>query len=507
MAESGPYLEMRAVSKAYPGVQALSEAQLEVREGECHALVGENGAGKSTLMKILSGAERMDSGSIAICGEDVRIDGPLTAQRLGIATIHQEFNLVPQLGAAENIFLGREPTQMGFVDFRREKAESAEILERLGIQLDLDTPVERLSIAQQQMIEIAKALSLDAKIIAMDEPSATLTLHELKNLFSLIRTLKAQGVAIVYISHRLEEIFEVCDRVTVLRDGEWIDTRQVADVDRDEIIEMMVGRELTDEFPRADCSAGDERLRIENLSGGFVHDVNFSVRAGEIVALTGLVGAGRTEVARMIFGADPIEGGRILIDGQPTRIHAPRDAIDHGIVLLTEDRKNQGLVLSMRIRENITLPNLPEFTRMMFIQRQREREATRRSMDDLRIKAPSGEVQVQNLSGGNQQKVVLAKWLLADAKLAIFDEPTRGIDVGAKREIYQLMNRLLERGVGILMISSELPEVLGMSDRIIVMSEGNQVGELARADASQEKIMNLATQSAKRRVGADKKAV
>ncbi len=506
MTESGPYLDMRSVSKAYPGVQALSKTRLDVREGECHALVGENGAGKSTLMKILSGAERMDSGSIAIRGEEVRIDGPLTAQRLGIATIHQEFNLVPQLGAAENIFLGREPTRMGFVDFRREKAESARILERLGIQLDLETPVERLSIAQQQMIEIAKALSLDAKIIAMDEPSATLTLHELKNLFSLIRTLKAQGVAIIYISHRLEEIFEVCDRVTVLRDGEWIDTRQVTDVDRDEIIEMMVGRQLTDEFPKAECAPGAERLRVEDLSGGFVHGVDFSVRAGEIVALTGLVGAGRTEVARMIFGADPIESGRILIDGQPTRIHTPRDAIDHGIVLLTEDRKSQGLVLGMRIRENITLPNLPEFTRMMFIQRRREQEATSRSMEDLRIKAPSGEVQVQNLSGGNQQKVVLAKWLLADAKLAIFDEPTRGIDVGAKREIYLLMNRLLERGVGILMISSELPEVLGMSDRIIMMSEGVQVGELGRSEASQEKIMNLATQSAKRQAGSGEEA-
>ena len=494
-----PYLEIENVSKSYPGVQALAKVRLDVREGECHALVGENGAGKSTLMKIIAGAEAKDEGTVKIRGQEVHIDSPHRAQELGISVIYQEFNLVPQLGAAENIFLGREPTRLGFVDFRRERNVSSEILKRLGVELDIDRPVTQLSVAQQQMVEIAKALSMDAKISAMDEPSATLTLHEMENLFTLIRTLKEQGVAIIYISHRLEEIFEVCDRVTVFRDGEWIDTRNVSEVNRDEIIEMMVGRKLTDEFPKVDIPSGEELLRVEGLSRGFVEDVSFSIRKGEIVTLTGLVGAGRTEVARMLFGADQPQRGRIHLEGNEVRVRSPRDAIDRGIVLLTEDRKNQGLILGMRIRENVTLAKLKDFCRLLFIHGRREREATEKFMDDLRIKAPSGEEVVQNLSGGNQQKVVLAKWLLANAKLLIFDEPTRGIDVGAKREIYLLMNELLSKGAGVLMISSELPEVLGMSDRILVMSEGRLVGELGREEATQEMIMDLATLSTVRK--------
>ncbi len=496
---NAPYLEMRDVSKAYPGVQALSKVRLDVREGECHALVGENGAGKSTLMKILAGAEPKDKGAILIRGEEVTIDSPHRAQELGISVIYQEFNLVPQLGAAENIFLGREPAKFGFVNFRREKQESARLLEGLGMTLDLDRPVADLSVAQQQMVEIAKALSMDAKIIAMDEPSATLTLHELENLFTLIHTLKQQGVAIIYISHRLEEIFEVCDRVTVLRDGEWIATQDVKDLQREDIIEMMVGRKLTDEYPKVEIQPGSEVLRVEGLGRGFVQDVSFNVRAGEVVAMTGLVGAGRTEVARMIFGADRPDSGAIFLEDQEVRIQSPREAIDRGIVLLTEDRKNQGLILGMRLRENVTLAKLTDFCRFLFVRGKQEREITEKYMQDLRIKAPSGEELVQNLSGGNQQKVVLAKWLLANAKLIIFDEPTRGIDVGAKREIYLLMNELLKKGAAILMISSELPEVLGMSDRILVMSEGSLVGELSRQDATQEKIMDLATKSAKHR--------
>lgn len=493
MSENPPLLEMINIQKSYPGVQALKGVHIDVREGEVHALVGENGAGKSTLMKILAGAESKDAGDIRIGGKSVVIDSPQRAQDLGISIIYQEFNLVPQLGAAENIFLGREPKRFGFVDFPRERRKAKRILDRLGISLDLDMPVSRLSIAQQQMVEIAKALSVDARLIAMDEPSATLTLHELKNLFNLIRTLKEQGIGVVYISHRLEEIFEICDRLTVLRDGEWIDTRNVSDIDREGIIERMVGRKITDEFPKEVFQPGEEILRVEKLSRGFVRDVSFSVREREVVGITGLVGAGRTEIARMIFGADTPEQGTIVFDGKVFRTHTPRQAIDSGICLLTEDRKAQGLILGMRIRENITLPTLSEFCRFLFIQGNQERKAAQNSLKELTIKAPSIETHVRNLSGGNQQKVVLAKWLLAHSKLFIFDEPTRGIDVGAKREIYLLMNELLRRGASVLMISSELPEVLGMSDRILVMSRGSLVGELSRQEATQEKIMYLAT--------------
>ncbi len=493
MSENMPLLEMINIHKTYPGVQALKGVHLDVREGEVHALVGENGAGKSTLMKILAGAESKDAGEIRIGGKPVVIDSPQRAQELGISIIYQEFNLVPQLGAAENIFLGREPKRFGFVDFPRERREAKRILDRLGISLDLEMPVSRLSIAQQQMVEIAKALSVDARLIAMDEPSATLTLHELKNLFNLIRTLKDQGIGVVYISHRLEEIFEICDRLTVLRDGEWIDTRNVADIDREGIIERMVGRKITDEFPKEVFRPGEEILRVEKLSRSFVRDVSFSVRERELVGITGLVGAGRTEIARMIFGADTPEQGTIVFDGKVLHTHTPRQAIDSGICLLTEDRKAQGLILGMRIRENVTLPTLSEFCRFFFIQGNQERKAAQNSLKELTIKAPSIETQVRNLSGGNQQKVVLAKWLLAHSKLFIFDEPTRGIDVGAKREIYLLMNELLRRGASVLMISSELPEVLGMSDRILVMSRGHLVGELSRQEATQEKIMHLAT--------------
>ena len=499
--EAGPapwILEMRNINKTYPGVQALKNVNFSIKPGEVHALVGENGAGKSTLIKILAGAEWMDSGEILIEDRLVSIESPNQAQALGIAIIYQEFNLIPQLGAAENIFLGREPTRFGFVDFKKEYREAAAILDSLGISLDLDTPVSSLSIAQQQMVEIAKALSVQAKIIAMDEPSATLTLHELKNLFQLIRTLKAKGVSVIYISHRLEEIFEICDRLTVLRDGEWIGTKDISEIDRDGIIEMMVGRKITDEFPKEVFTPGEEVLRVEGLGRGFVQGVSFSVRRGEVVALTGLVGAGRTEVARMIFGADQPESGSVYLENRPLRITQPRQAIDAGICLLTEDRKTQGLVLGMRIRENITLPTLKDFCRFLFTLNRKERETAQESIRELQIKTPSAESEARNLSGGNQQKVVLAKWLLARSKLFIFDEPTRGIDVGAKREIYLLMNDLMRRGAAVLIVSSELPEVLGMADRILVMSTGRLVGELNRTEATQEKIMDLATSAPKR---------
>lgn len=489
-------LEMRDITKRFPGVLALDKVKLEVRYGEVHCLVGENGAGKSTLMKILAGAVPMDSGQIFLEGQPIQITSPYHAQQLGISMIYQEFNLIPYLSVAENIFLGREPRipKTPFIDWKRMYAEAQEVLERVGLKLDVRLPVAELSIAQQQMVEIAKALSIQAKIIVMDEPSATLTDHELKTLFELIRTLKRQNMGIIYISHRLEELYEIGNRVTVMRDGQYVGTHDVCDVTREDVIKMMVGRELTEEYPKVVLPRGKERLRVERLTRkGAFYDISFSVHAGEIVGLTGLVGAGRTEVARAIFGADPIDSGKIFVDGQEVKIRSPQEAIKNGIGLLTEDRKNQGLVLGMTIRENTTLANLKEITKGIFLNLSKERQVAENYVHDLQIRTPSIEQIAQNLSGGNQQKVVLAKWLFTQSRILIFDEPTRGIDVGAKSEIFKLMNHLLEQGVAILMISSELPEVLGMCDRILVMHEGHLVGELSREEATQEKIMQFAT--------------
>ncbi len=489
-------LEMTDVVKRFPGVLAVNKAQLKLRPGEVHCLLGENGAGKSTLMKILAGAQPMDAGEIRIAGAPVHIASPHHAQQLGVSMIYQEFNLSPYLSVAENIYLGREPriAKTPFVNWTKMYADARALLERIGMNLDVRKPVNECSVAQQQMIEIAKALSFQAKIIVMDEPSATLTDHELASLFRLIRELRREGIGIIYISHRLEEIFEIGDRVTVMRDGEYIDTKPVGELTRELIISMMVGRTLKNEFPKEEFARGEERLRVEGLSRrGAFRDIDFSVHRGEIVGLTGLVGAGRTEVARAIFGADPIDGGQILLDGAPLRLTSPRGAIQHGIGLLTEDRKGQGLVLGLSVRENTTLANLKALSAFFFVNRRRERTVAAQYVRDLQIKTPSIEQTAQNLSGGNQQKVVLAKWLFTDSKVLIFDEPTRGIDVGAKVEIYKLMNDLVRRGVAILMISSELPEVLGMCDRILVMHEGRLAGELARSEATQEKIMHLAT--------------
>ncbi len=489
-------LEMRGITKTYPGVKALQNVNLEVRPGEVHALLGENGAGKSTLMKILAGAQPMDSGEILIHGEQVHIDSPQRAMALGVSIIYQEFNLVPFLNAAENIFLGREPRAAipGFVDFRTMYREAQDIIDRLGVKLSVRTPVNRLSIAQQQMVEIAKATSKKSRIIIMDEPSATLTDHELKSLFSLIRQLRDEGVAVVYISHRLEELGEICNRLTVLRDGQWIATRDVKDTDREEIIRLMVGRELTQMIPKEAATIKEPALVVRGLSRkGVLHDISLTARRGEVVGIAGLVGAGRTELARAIFGADRIDAGTIELLGKTVKIRSPQDAIKLGVGLVTEDRKAQGLVLGMAVRENITLANLGALSVFNFIQAGRERDVARKYVTDLQVKTPSIEQTVQNLSGGNQQKVVLAKWLFTDSKVLIFDEPTRGIDVGAKTEIYQLMNQLARDGVAIIMISSELPEVLGMSDRILVMHGGRIAGELSRAEATQEKIMHLAT--------------
>ena len=494
--DAGPVLEMRGIAKAYPGVVALHSVDFSVRPGEVHALIGENGAGKSTLMKILAGADTKDSGQIFIDGKESHIDTPQEAMRLGVSIIYQEFNLVPYMNAAENIFLGREPASVvpGLIDFGRMYSDAEKIIDELGVVLDVRTPMNHLSVAQQQMVEIAKATSRKSRIIAMDEPSATLTDHELENLFGLIRRLKAEGVSIIYISHRLEEIFEIADRVTVLRDGELVATKDIAETNRADIIRMMVGRELSDSIPKIAAEARDVALEVRNLNrAGVLHDINFQVRSGEILGIAGLVGAGRTEVARAIFGADPIDSGQIIMNGKPVTIHSPRRAISLGIGLVSEDRKALGLVLGMAVRENISLANLGVLSRLGFIKRRKEREIAESYVKDVLIKTPSIEQAVQNLSGGNQQKVVLAKWLFTKSKVLIFDEPTRGIDVGAKTEIYQLMNRLAAQGVAIIMISSELPEVLGMSDRTLVMHEGRIAGELSGKDATQERIMGLAT--------------
>ena len=487
-----PILQMQDVHKRYPGVHALKGINLEIYNEEVHALVGENGAGKSTLMKILAGAESMDQGSIFIDGQPVEIRNPHQAQELGISIIYQEFNLVPQFSAIENIYLGREPGAYGFINGGKGKAESQQLLQSLGFDFDITIPVSRLSIANQQMVEIAKALSVDSKIIVMDEPSATLTSYELNKLFETIRNLKKRGISVIYISHRLEEIYEICNRLTIMRDGEWISTKSIDEIDRDGIIELMVGRSITEEYPKEHFKPGSETLCVKGLSNKQVKDVSFSVHEGEIVALTGLVGAGRTETARMLFGVDQPEQGEISFLGQTVVLSSPRQAIDLGICLLTEDRKEQGLVLGMKIRENITLPTLQDVCRLLFINSDEEKSVAEKKLKELNIKAPSIEVLAKNLSGGNQQKVVLAKWLVANSKLYIFDEPTRGIDVGAKREIYLLMNELLRKGAAIIMISSELPEVLGMADRILVMNTGCILGELSHAEATQEKIMDLA---------------
>ncbi|HEV2472158.1 MAG TPA: sugar ABC transporter ATP-binding protein, partial [Chthonomonadales bacterium] len=451
---------------------------------------------KSTLVKILAGAISADSGEILLEGKQVHIDSPQKAMSLGVSIIYQEFNLVPYLSAGENIFLGCEPRAAlpGFVDFKRLYAEAQRILDELGVRLDARTPINQLSIAQQQMVEIAKATSKQCKIITMDEPSATITQHELDALFNLIKQLSSQGVSVIYISHRLEEIFEVCSRATIMRDGKWIATEDVRNLTRESIIRLMVGRELKEAAAKEQAPPGPPMLTVKHLERkGVLHDISFEVRKGEVLGLAGLVGAGRTETARAIFGADPIDGGAIEIEGKPARIQSPQDAIRHGIGLVTEDRKQQGLVLGMAVRENNTLANLASLTTLGFIRRRQERAVAERYRKSLDIKTPTIEQTVQNLSGGNQQKVVLAKWLYTGSRVLIFDEPTRGIDVGAKSEIYKLMNELAAGGAAIIMISSELPEILAMSDRILVMHEGRIAGELSRSEATQERIMNLAT--------------
>ncbi len=486
---------MTGIEKSFPGVRALDGVSLDVRAGEVHALVGENGAGKSTLMKILAGAYIADGGTIEVDGTPATIDGPKAAERLGIGMIYQEFNLVPDLGVVDNIVLGIEPVRGWFLDERAAATRAAAVLDELAIALPLDRPARRLSVAEQQLTEIAKALVRHARLIVMDEPTAALTDRETDALFALIAKLKAQSVAFVYISHRLEELPRIADRITVIRDGRAIETRPIAEMPQADMVRLMVGRPLDAHFPALPAVAVDApvRLTVHDLKAASnVNGVSLRVRSGEIVGLAGLVGAGRTEIMRAIAGADVPTAGEVAVDGTVVRVHGPRSAIDAGIALITEDRKAQGLVLGMNVRENTTLAHLDSYSRGAFVDRRAEVAITDTEIAELRIRTPSSEQTVRNLSGGNQQKVVLAKWMTGDARVFLFDEPTRGVDVGAKAEIYGLMLQLLARGAAIVMVSSDLPEVLGMAHRVLVVRGGLIVAEFERADATPDRVIAAA---------------
>ncbi len=488
-------LEMKGIGKTFPGVKALEGVSLTIREGQVHALLGENGAGKSTLIKILSGAYTKDEGQIFFEGQPVEIRGPQDAQALGISTIYQEFNLARDLTVAENIFLGHLPTKGLSVDWAWVKKRSREILDTLGVDLPVETVVSTLSVAEQQLVEIAKSLNRKTRILIMDEPSAVLGEKDLEKLFQVVRSLQAQGIGIVYISHRLKEIFELADQVTVLKDGRYVDTRNVSDVTMDDLVRLMIGRDLKDVYPKRTPVLGEVLLEVKNVSRTkLVHDISFRLHAGEIVGFAGITGSGRTELARAIFGADPYSG-EMRISGQPYKASSPQDAIRHGVALVTEDRKAQGLFLKLNVAFNTTISGLKQLCRWGVIQLPRELNLVKKMIQDLSIKTPGPNFIVVNMSGGNQQKVVLARWLSIGTRIFIMDEPTRGIDVGSKSEIYQIMDDLTKKGVGVIMISSELPEVLGMSDRIMVMRQGTIVKELSRAEASEEAIMKYAVGS------------
>jgi len=484
---------MEGIRKQFPGVLALDDVDLSVRAGEVHVILGENGAGKSTLMKILSGAHGKDAGTISLDGHQVEIDGPRRARELGVGIIYQELSLAPTLSAAENVFLGREPRRIpGLVDRAAMERAARAILDGLGAHFDVRRPVRDLSLAERQLVEIARALSLDARILVMDEPTSALTDREAQALFDAMRRLTSRGVAMIYISHRLQEIYDVGDRVTVLRDGRRVATLDVRGADRRELVRLMANREVDELVTRRPSALGAELLRVEGLCRGEkLRDVSFSLHEREVVGFAGLLGSGRTAVARALFGLDPIDAGRILVRGEKVSIRSPRDAIRAGIGLVTEDRKRQGLVLSLSVRENIALPVLPSLSRFGIVDARAERELASRYSTDLRIRTPSIEQVTLNLSGGNQQKVVLAKWLACQVDILILDEPTRGVDVGAKQEIYALTERLTAAGLGIVLISSELPEIAGLCDRVLVMRGGEVVGTFDRG-VSQEEVLSSA---------------
>jgi ribose transport system ATP-binding protein len=492
-------LVMEGIDKTFPGVHALDQAQFELRAGEVHALVGENGAGKPTLMKILAGVYSKDAGRTLYQGKEVDIPNPRAAQHLGISMIHQELNLMPHLTLAQNVFIGREPRQgVRFVlDEKEINAQTQALFDSMHLKLDPRTKVADLTVATQQMVEIAKALSFNSQILIMDEPTAALTEAEIEELFRIIRQLRDKGVGIVYISHRLEELKQISDRITVMRDGRYVGTEDAATIPIERIISMMVGRTIFESAPEVPEHPSEEIvLEARRLNrGAAIKDVSFTLKKGEILGFAGLMGAGRTEVARAVFGADPLDSGEVYVHGKKVAIKHPRDAVRHGIGYLSEDRKRYGLALGMDVEANIVLAAFKKFLGTLGVVKSAKTRATgQRYVEALSIKTPSLQQRVKNLSGGNQQKVVIGKWLTADTEVLIFDEPTRGIDVGAKSEIYHLLNELAQQGKSIIMISSELPEILRMSHRIVVMCEGRITGELAAAEATQERIMTYATQ-------------
>ena len=488
-------VSMEHITKEFPGVMALDDVHFELEAGEVMALLGENGAGKSTLVKILSGVYSLDHGSLSIFGRDYRTLTPNTAREAGVAIIHQELNMCRDLTVCQNMFLGRE-MKSGFVlnNAKMEK-EARKYLDELGVDIDPRQVVGELPVSKQQMIEIAKALSINAKILIMDEPTSALTSREIEELFQIIHRLKNQGCGIVYISHRLEELAHIADRVTIMRDGRFITQGRYADFTMDEIIANMVGREIKEKFPKVTCPRGEKVFEVKNLNAGrLVRDISFSLYAGEIVGVAGLMGAGRTETTRAIFGVDPKQSGQLFLDGKEITVNGPMDAIRAGVVLAPEDRKKDGLCTKLSIRQNIALPNLDVIGgKSGVINKKIENDMCDKAVRELAIKTPNLEVDAATLSGGNQQKVVVAKWLARNSRVVIFDEPTRGIDVGAKVEIYHLMNQLKQQGIAVMFVSSEMPEVMGVADRIIVMCDGRITGELKGSEATQEEILRLAT--------------
>lgn len=488
-------IEMRGIDKLFGSNQVLKQAGFTLESGEVHALMGENGAGKSTLMKILTGVYTKDAGTVLVDGKEVNYKNPQEAEKAGIVFIYQELNVMFDLTVEENLFMGKEiHGKFGICDKKAMQKKAQEALNILGVNISPKTVMAELSVGQQQMVEICKALMADAKVIIMDEPTAALTQSETVALFKVIESLRKKGVSMVYISHRMEEIFELCDRITVLRDGSYIGVKNIPETNMNEIVKMMIGREIGERYPSRNVKIGKEVLKVKELTRkGTFHDVNFSVRAGEVLGVSGLMGAGRTEIMQAIFGNLSYESGTIEIDGKEVKISNPRQAMEHGIGFITEDRKTEGLMLDKSIRENISLCNLRRISKSSVISREAEKNMVAEAIKDLHIKCFGSYHECNNLSGGNQQKVVLAKWILTNPKMLILDEPTRGVDIGAKKEIYSIINKLAAQGVAIIMVSSELPEVLGMSDNIMVVREGEVRGIISYEEANQERVMTLAT--------------
>ncbi len=489
-------IEMKGINKSFGSNQVLKEAGFLLKDGEVHALMGENGAGKSTLMKILTGVYTRDAGTVLVDGNEVVYKSPQEAEKAGIVFIYQELNVLFDLTVEENLFMGKEITKgFGICDKKAMRQKAQEVMDKMGVNIPINAVMSDLSVGQQQMVEICKALMVDAKVLIMDEPTAALTQSETEGLFKLIKSLREKGVSIVYISHRMEEIFELCDRITILRDGTYVDTKNICDIDMDDIVRMMIGREIGERYPkRENVEIGKEIIRVEGLTKEKkFNDVSFSVKAGEVLGVSGLMGAGRTEIMQAIFGNLPYDSGSVFIEGQEMKIKCAKDAIEAGIGFITEDRKTEGLLLDKSISDNIVLANLDKVSDKGVVKGAKVKEIVKKGIEEFRIKCFGPQHECTNLSGGNQQKVVFAKWVYTDPKILILDEPTRGVDIGAKKEIYSVINDLAAKGVAIILVSSELPEVLGMSDRIMVVHEGKVTGIVDAAEADQEKVMTLAT--------------